>query len=150
MAMAEEVVGSNKKMLRIDNKNTKGIAAANAAVSSMSIISSYNICHSLCMSVIALLSVFGIIVAGMPLAFLTQYQIYFWLIGSVILAVAVGLYIWKGPCMSPKLLAANAGLLLAGFPFAGRFYAVFMLTGFAIVITTIIIYLKERAEHGKR
>ena len=148
--MAEEIVGTNKEVLRINSKSSKGIAAANAAVGGMSIVSSYNVCHSLCMSVIALLSVFGIIVTGMPLAFLTQYQIYFWSIGVGVLAVAAGLYFWKGQCMSPKLLAANAGLLLAGFPFAGEFYAAFMLVGFAVVVAIIIIYLKERMERGKK
>ncbi len=144
--MAEETLGSNKEVLRIDEKKAKTITAANAAMGGLSIFSSYNVCHSACMALIAGLSAIGIMVSGMPLAFLIPYQIYFWIFGIIILAVGTTLYVKMGKCISGKMLVANAGLLFAGFPFAGNSYLLFMILGFAIVITVILVYLFERFE----
>ena len=93
--MVEEFVGINKKMLRLD----KNVGVVNAATGGMSIISSYNICHSVCTASIALLSFFGIFITGMPLFFLTQYQLYFWAIGIAMLITATALYFKMGKCI---------------------------------------------------
>ncbi|MBI4095820.1 MAG: hypothetical protein HY438_03105 [DPANN group archaeon] len=146
--MAEETVGKDKRVLPV--KEGKALTAANAAVGGMGIISSYNVCHSLCMGIIAVLSVFGIFITGMPLFFLTKYQLYFWTFGIIILAVAVGLYFWKGPCISKKMIAANGGLLLAGFPFARGYEFIFMVIGFGIVLIIVLMYLFERFGNGKK
>ncbi len=125
------------------------VGATNATMGGMSIISSYNICHSVCTSAIALLSLFGIFVTGMPLFFLTKYQIYFWTFGIAILALAIALYFWKGKCISKHMILANAGLLFAGFPFAKNYFTFFMAAGLAIVISAIALYFVERRhKHG--
>ncbi len=126
-------------------KKEAAINATNATMGGMSIISSYNVCHSVCTVAIAVLSLFGIAVSGMPLFFLTQYQAYFWGIGMVFLAVAVTLYFWRGPCISKHMILANAGLLFAGFPFAKSYFMLFMVAGFAVVAAAVALYLAERA-----
>lgn len=146
--VVEETVGKDKDMLPV--KEGKALTAANAAVGGMGIISSYNVCHSLCMGIIAVLSFFGIFITGMPLLFLTKYQLYFWTFGIIILAIAAGLYFWKGPCISKKMIVANGGLLLAGFPFARGYDFVFIVIGFGIVLVTILVYLFERFGNGQR
>ncbi len=164
--MAKETLGSNQEVLRIDSKKTKAIGAANVTMGGLSIFSSYNVCHSACMALIAGLSAIGIVVSGMPLAFLIPYQLYFWIFGIIILAVGTALYFKMGKCISQtqaeqssagpsktrgfawEMLVANAGLLFAGFPFAGNSYLIFMILGFAIVITVILVYLFERFENA--
>jgi len=122
----------------------KLLGPANGIFGGMSIISSYNVCHSVCMSLISVLTFFGIAVAGMPLAFLTPYQIYFWTFGIVILAIALILHKIKGPCISKHMILANSGLLLAGIPFANKFYKLFLMFGFAIVAIAIAWWANER------
>ena len=46
------------------------------------------------------------------------------------------------------MLIANAGLLLAGFPFAKGYFAVFMVAGLAVVATAVALYLAERAKYA--
>ena len=124
------------------------IGVVNAATGGMSIISSYNICHSVCTAAIAMLAFFGIFITGMPLFFLTQYQLYFWAIGIAMLTIATVLYFKMGKCISKHMLIANAGLLLAGFPFAKNYFAVFMVAGLAVVISAIALYFAERAKYA--
>jgi len=140
----------------------KVISATGSLSGGMSILSSYNVCHSICMGVIAALSVFGVAVAGFPLAFLLPYQPYFWAIGIAILVVALILYTQakhslavpsgtgsareiKGPCISKHMILANAGLLVSGIPFAkSQFSSYLLLTiGLVIVAAAIALYLKE-------
>ena len=48
-----------------------------------SFLGSYQVCHSACLALISLLSLVGITVAGMPLLFLTQVAIPFWITAFV-------------------------------------------------------------------
>ena len=125
------------------------MGATNATMGGMSVISSYNVCHSLCIGVIALLSFFGIIVAGFPLAFLIPYQIYFWIFGILILIIALALYKIKGPCISKHIILANFGLLFAGIPFLQNYSLLFLIIGFTIAISAIALYFAARKKNGK-
>lgn len=78
--------------------------------------SSYNTCHSICLAAIAMLSVIGITVSGLPLMFLQAWAPYLWTVGLVFLLFTVYLYMNK-KCISQKLLTANTGFLVIGFPF---------------------------------
>lgn len=127
-------------------KKEKLVTATGSLSGGLSILSSYNVCHSICMGVIAMLSVFGIAVAGFPLAFLLPYQIYFWIIGIAILAVALILYKIKGSCISKHMILANAGLLISGIPLTkSQFSSYLLLTiGMIIVAIAVALYLKEK------
>lgn len=128
-------------------KKETAISATNATMGGMSIFSSYNVCHSACTAAIAVLSLFGVFVTGMPLFFLTKYQIYFWTIGIAMLIVATVLYFKMNKCISKHILLANFGLLFAGFPFAKNYFTFFMIAGFAITIFAIALYFAERKMH---
>lgn len=130
-------------------KRESVITASNGIFGGMSVISSYNVCHSLCMGIISVLTFFGIAVVGFPLAFLIPYQIYFWIFGITILAIALSLYRIKGPCISKHMILANSGLLLAGVPFLQDFSVFFLVTGGFIVTAAITLYFMERRNHGK-
>jgi len=128
-------------------KQEKLIPVSNSLFGGMSVLSSYNVCHSVCMGIIAALSFFGIAVAGFPLAFLIPYQIYFWTFGIAILAIALILYKIKGPCISKHMILANSGLLLAGVPFLQNFSAFFLVAGAVIALGAIILWWREK--YGK-
>ncbi len=48
----------------------KRVRYASVAASTATIISAHNVCHTLCLGIIAFLAVFGIVITGMPLGFL--------------------------------------------------------------------------------
>ena len=65
---------------------------------------------------IAVLSLIGITVIGMPLAFFTKIAIPMWSIALVLLVVLIGMYV-KKQCVSKNLLYVNSGIIVAGVPF---------------------------------
>ena len=84
---------------------------------SLSFLGGWQICHNLCLGIIAALSLIGITIVGMPLMFLTQYAVYFWLIAALFLVPTLIMY-WKNrKCMSRNLLLANIGIIIAAIPF---------------------------------
>ena len=115
-----------------------------------SFLGSYQVCHNLCMSVIALLSILGITVAGMPLLFLTKVAIPFW-IAAVIMLGIMGYFHIKMKCVSGKLLVFNSGLIIAGVPFAplNQHPLLMWVIGGALALSAATLYLVEKF-HGKK
>ncbi|MEM3030852.1 MAG: hypothetical protein QXH27_03910 [Candidatus Micrarchaeia archaeon] len=96
----------------------KLIGAANSLSGSLGFVgSAHDVCHASCTAAIALLSVAGVSVSGMPLLFLQDYALLFWSMGVAFLAFSVWLARSGFHAPSPKLLTANAGILIAGVPF---------------------------------
>ncbi len=120
-----------------------------SSVSSISglsgIFSSYNVCHSLCITAISLLSIIGITVTGMPLLFLQTIALPVWLFGLTLFIVTVLLY-FKHHGISRNLLIANSGLLLAGTPFVQEtsYKIYFWIIGGLIVGYAIFLVVKGR------
>lgn len=120
-----------------------------------SIISAHNVCHALCLSVVAVLSVFGIAVSSTALMFLEDYQMLFWSMGIFFLALSLFLYFKFGKCISEKLILFNSGLLVMGIPFASlqSYQLLFWMVGGAISLGSVGMYLKDRygfLESGSR
>ncbi|MFH1752233.1 MAG: hypothetical protein ABH821_04830 [archaeon] len=115
------------------------------ASSSLSLLGGYNVCHNICLGLIALLSVIGISVQGMPLAFLQDYAVYLWSLGIVLLAVTLVLYFVR-KCVSRNLLIFNVGLLTAAVPFKEleAFQLVFWVVGFTISGIAVAFYVNKR------
>lgn len=124
----------------------KLFGAGGALSSTASILGSYQLCHSLCLSAITLLSLIGITVTGMPLLFLTKLAVPFWIAGASLFVVMTGLAFLKEMHVSNKLMLANAGLLFAGVPFetVAVFQKFFWLGGAIIVISSIVWALADR------
>ncbi|MBI4595944.1 MAG: hypothetical protein HY730_06145, partial [Candidatus Tectomicrobia bacterium] len=108
--------------------------AASSASGITSILGSYQVCHNLWVSAMALLGVLGITVAGMPLLFLTKVALPFWIIARLLFIVTLGLYV-KKHCISRKLLIFNLGLITIGMPFQSlqSYSSLFWLMGGALV-----------------
>ncbi len=78
-----------------------------------------NACHSLCMSVVSLLAVFGITLNILPLMFIQTYRFYFWLAALVLTALAFYFY-QKKQIKLPRdrnFIILNTGLLTFSLPF---------------------------------
>lgn len=127
----------------------KLVGSVGAASGITSALGGYQVCHQLCMTVIALLGVLGITVAGMPLMFLTKVAIPFWIAAVAMLGV-LGYFHIKMKCVSGKLLVFNSGLIIAGVPFAplNQYPAVLWSIGGTLVIVAIGLHLRDR--HGKK
>src|SRR3989338_976335 len=100
----------------IKNAKEKLVGATGSLSGAASILGSWQVCHNVCLGIIALLGLIGITVVGMPLLFFTKIAIPAWLIAVALLAVVVWLYFNKH-CLSKNLIMLNSGLIIAGIPF---------------------------------
>jgi len=107
--------------------------------------SSFQLCHSLCLGLMAVLATLGIVIAGFPLLFLFQYNIYFWSFAIALLIPTVIMYIYR-KCLSRNLLLFNIGIVIAGTPenFTLSIQPIFWIVGGILVAIAIasIIYKK--------
>ncbi len=112
--------------------------------SSLSFLGGWQVCHSLCLGIIALLSLIGITVVGMPLLFLQQYNIYFWSLAVLLLLPVLFLYLKKKAGMHKPLLLANIGIIIAAIPLnIGDFIIAFWAVGFGTVALSILMHYKK-------
>ncbi len=98
------------------NIKEKIMVATGSVSGAAGILGSWQVCHNLCLTVIALLAIFGITLIGMPLIFLTKLAVPFWITAAVLLVVTIGIYV-KKKCISKNLIMFNSGLIVAGIPF---------------------------------
>ena len=82
----------------------------------LSFLGGYQVCHNVCLGIIALLSIIGITIVGMPLLFLQKVAIPFWTVAVLLFAVTLVIYL-KKKCISKNLLMLNSGIIIAGTPF---------------------------------
>src|SRR3989338_5629834 len=97
-------------------KEEKAIGAVGSISGTASILGSWQVCHSICLGIIALLGIIGITVVGMPLLFLTKIAIPLWAIAILLLIITIILYL-KKKCISRGWILLNTGLIIAGIPF---------------------------------
>ncbi len=133
-------VALNKRK-RKSNEKVLGIFGSMSGLGS--IASAHNVCHTLCLTAVALLSIFGIAASSNILMFLEEYNILFWSMGVFFLAVSLILLYLKPRCMPEKLITANAGLLSIGFPFFPQLAIFFWTTGGILVSGAAFFYAKE-------
>lgn len=122
------------------------IAGITGSVSgAASILGSWQVCHNVCLGLVALLSVIGIAVVGMPLAFLTKLAVPFWTAAVALLSLSGYLYLRKG-CISKNLLVMNFGFIIAGVPFKALdpFLVIFWTVGGAFAATGIFLIVKDK------
>ncbi len=122
-----------------ENLKEKIVGTTGVISSFASVLGSYQLCHSLCLSAITLLGLIGITVTGMPLLFLTKVAIPFWIAGFLLLVLMLLLAQFNILHFSKKLMLANIGLLIAGIPFErlAQFQKFFWITGATIVVVSI-------------
>jgi len=127
------------------------IAAGTGSVSgAASVLGSWQVCHNVCLAIIALLSIIGITVTGMPLLFLTKVAVPLWLT-AVLLFLIVLIFYLKRKCISKNLILLNLGFILAGTPeiFIGSFQIFFWILGGFFIIFSIIGFIKNKLKRGR-
>ena len=122
------------------------LASISSSVSGvMGFLGGYQVCHNICLGIIALLSIIGITLVGMPLLFLTKVAIPFWIAAFFLLLVSLGFYI-RSKCLSKNLLLLNGGIIIAAFPFRAleKFFPIFWIIGGTIILISILLFIKSR------
>lgn len=132
------------------NLKEKLLGATGSISGTASVLGSWQVCHNLCLGLIALLSVIGITVTGMPLLFFTEIAVPMWLIAAALLIVTIVVYLNR-PCISKNLILINAGLIIAGIPFQAvqKFSALLWVIGGAFALTGIFFFVRDRIEKKK-
>lgn len=134
-----------KKKIKTKRKG-KMLSAVSGASGTLSFLGGWQICHNLCLAIIAMLSAIGITIAGMPLLFLTQYAIYFWSAAILLLIPTLIMY-WKNRiCTTVKLVLFNIGIVIASIPFLQAYQTAFWSIGGIILIYSIFLFLKQKFE----
>ncbi len=132
-------------------KNTERLSSGGSIISGiLGFLGGYQVCHSVCLVLISLLSIFGIVVVGMPLAFLQTVKIPFWTVAFVLLVITLLLY-FKKKCISRNLLIFNAGVIIAGVPFdfLENYLFIFWIIGGVLVLLSIYLFVTGRLRHKK-
>lgn len=140
--------------IKIEKKNSfirEKLASISSSLSgTLSFLGGYQVCHNLCMGIIALLSLIGITVAGMPLLFLQKVAVPFWIAAVVLFTITLGLYI-KMRCLSKNLLLLNFGILVAGVPFpqVKPLLPLLWISGGAIVLIGVLLMVRGSIGKGR-
>ena len=134
----------------IKNAKEKLIGATGSVSGAASILGSWQVCHNVCLGLIALLGLIGITVVGMPLLFLTKIAMPIWIIAVLLLALTIWIYTSR-KCISKNLIIFNSGLIIAGTPFqqVQQFSIFFWVVGGLLAATGIIFFIKEKIEKKK-
>ena len=136
------------------NLKEKIVAATGSLSGAASILGSWQICHNVCLALIAALSLIGITIVGMPLLFLTKIAVPVWSIAVILLIITVAIYL-KKPCISRNLIIINSGLVIAGLPFRQlqKFSVFFWSIGGIVALVGISLFVKDKMQkkrkHGK-
>ena len=78
--------------------------------------SSWSVCHSICLALITILAGIGIVLTGMPLLFLFEYNLYLWGAAVLLLIPSTIMFLRNPKCISKNLMLFNFGVIIAGIP----------------------------------
>jgi len=133
------------------NLKEKLIGATGSISGAASILGSWQVCHNICLALIAALSLVGITIAGMPLLFLTKIAVPVWSIAVILLVITIIIYL-KKPCISRNLIMINSGLIIAGVPFQSlqKFSMVFWAIGGIVALAGISLFIKDKMQKGMK
>lgn len=129
----------------------KAVSGVNAAAGGMSIMSAHNVCHAACEALVGIAAFFGVAGIGMPLAFLTDYNIYFWAMALAFLMIGL-VMLAKKRCISRNMLMFNGGVVLIGAPFAflSPVLPAFWAAGSALVLFSVYNYAKGKIDKNRK
>lgn len=125
----------------------KLIGATGSVSGVASIMGSWQVCHNICLGIVALLAILGITVVGMPLAFLTKVAVPLWSAAVILLMITIALYV-KKKCISKNLIMLNSGLITAGVPFQSlqKFQVIFWIVGGTLALVAISLFIKDKIQ----
>ncbi len=145
--MGNAIIMKRKPVQKISKTHKERFLSLFSGLSgSLSFLGGWQVCHNLCLGIIALLSLIGISVVGMPLLFLNQYAAYFWSAAVLLLIPTLVMY-WKNRrCMSYKLILFNVGIVIASVPFVAlkSYQAAFWLIGGILIASSAWMFVKAK------
>jgi len=111
--------------------------------------SSWSICHSICLTLITLLAGIGVVLTGMPLLFLFEYNLYLWG-AAVLLLIPSAIMFLKNPgCISKNLMLFNCGVIIAGIPTnLVNLQPFSWLVGGILVLAALSLFVKSKLAKG--
>ena len=124
------------------------VTGATGSISGVaSILGSWQVCHAVCLGIIAVLGAIGIVVVGMPLGFLVDWALPLWITASALLVITAGLYM-KKRCISGRLIIFNLGIVIAGIPFQSlqRFLLAFRIIGGSLVAVAFFLFIRDKIQ----
>ncbi len=126
-------------------KNNRIISIAGSFSGAASVLGSWQICHAVCLGIIAVLAIIGISVVGMPLFFLVSLALPLWLVALTLFIITLIMYLWK-KCIALPLIVFNGGVLIAGMPFQSvqSYNQFFWSVGGLVVLGAIVLYFKQK------
>ena len=132
------------------NLNEKAVGALGSVSGLTSILGSWQICHNICLSLVAILGAIGIAVAGLPLIFLTKIALPAWILAVSLFFVTLFFY-FKKKCIPQYMVVVNLGLLVAGTPFQSlkNYQTFFWIAGGAIIIFGVVLFMNKKIKLNK-
>lgn len=133
-------------MTKNKNKIIEKTGSITSSISGVaSFLGGYQVCHNVCLGIIALLSIIGITLVGMPLLFLTKVAIPFWIVAVALLGITLIFYFQK-KCISKNLILLNSGIIIAGIPFKSLqdYSIIFWIIGSFLVLLSILFFIKDK------
>lgn len=149
---------SKKKMEESQRKKSaffreKYLSLSSSLSGMIGFLGGYQVCHNVCLGIIAALSLIGITVAGMPLLFLTKVAVPFW-IAAVLLFALTFAFSLKMKSAPKNLLMINLGILAAAVPFktVQAYRPILWVAGGTLIALGILSYVKARIakKHRKK
>ncbi|MBS3101932.1 hypothetical protein J4458_00615 [Candidatus Woesearchaeota archaeon] len=128
----------------------KATSFSSSLSGALSFLGGYQVCHNVCLGIIALLSFIGITIVGMPLLFLQKVAIPFWTAAVLLFAITLIFY-FKKKCISKNLLMLNSGIIIAGVPFKAlqSYLAIFWIIGGTLFVLSLLFYIKGKFQKNK-
>jgi hypothetical protein len=134
-----------KKEIRTREGSAEACCKISSTSGFLSILGGWQICHNICLGLLAILSSIGIVLSGMPLLFLNQYAVYIWSFALAMFLVSIAFYA-KFRMPEKHLLAFNLAMLTAGVPFGEVQDSIqlFWAIGIAILLYAVFLYRTKK------
>lgn len=124
----------------------KVLGASGSLTGALGFLGGYQVCHNACLALITFLTFLGFTVAGMPLLFLTEVAVPFWIAAFSLLILTIILKYKKIMHFSGKMILLNSGLVIAGVPFQKlqEFNYTFWIAGGALALFSVGWYFYDK------
>lgn len=124
----------------------KILGASGSLTGALGFLGGYQVCHNACLALITFLTLLGFTVAGMPLLFLTEVAVPFWIAAFSLLILTIILKYQKIMHFSGKMVLLNSGLVVAGVPFrqVQQFNYIFWIAGGALALFSVGWYFYDK------
>src|SRR3989338_8422637 len=94
----------------LKTKILNSFSGLSAALSTIG--SSWSLCHSICLTLITILAGVGVVLTGMPLLFLFEYNLYLWGAAVLLLIPSAIMFLQNPGCISKNLMLFNFGVII--------------------------------------